>query len=612
MHRARRGFLTTLVFLFLSSPSFAATYYVPDDFSTIQAALDAATGGDTIIVRDGTYTGAGNKNLDFKGKAVTLRSENGSENCVIDCEGEGRGIHFHGGESSQSNLDALTIINGFITAYGGDIAAGGAIYCESNSSPTISNCAIIGNNAQSGGGIACYSRSHPIISSCEIAGNRALLNSAGGGVYCNDSSPKLVDCIIKNNLGSGIYCDESSAPTIEACSVTENSSDSAGGGIHCYRKSTPLIIGCIVSANTSQYGGGIYSYDSSPIIRTCAITDNFAPGAFSNGAGIACWFSSPAPTISNCTISGNSADSGAGGGISCIQASPNISNCLITANLAALNCGGGIYCFRYASPVISNCTISENVADIGGGIHSYWESSPALSNSILWRNSAIQGAQVAVTNSYLPASISVAFSDVQGGYSDIYIESGCTVDYGSHNIDADPLFAACPLGHLYHLSQIAAGEVLDSPCVDAGSDTADHPDIGLDKLTTRTDHVPDSGFVDMGFHYGPVEVGLTSINLEFPPNLSSLSAPPAYSWTVDDGENNAFAVDFALPPSFPFWSTYENMHIAIYGTTWAMPGWMWDRIPSGKRVYWRVRGADLNLTPLTPVTSDEVWSFTKQ
>ena len=61
----------------------ATTWYVDDnapaDFSTIQAALDASWDGDTIIVRDGTYTGAGNRDIDFNGKAVHLRSENGPD-----------------------------------------------------------------------------------------------------------------------------------------------------------------------------------------------------------------------------------------------------------------------------------------------------------------------------------------------------------------------------------------------------------------------------------------------------------------------------------------------------------------------------------------------------
>jgi hypothetical protein len=105
------GFLT-LFFISFTLPIFAATRYVPDDFSTIWAALDGASNGDTIIVRDGIYTGAGNKNLDFGGKAVTLRSENGAENSVIDCQGDGRGFYFRTGETLLTVIDGFWIING--------------------------------------------------------------------------------------------------------------------------------------------------------------------------------------------------------------------------------------------------------------------------------------------------------------------------------------------------------------------------------------------------------------------------------------------------------------------------------------------------------------------
>ena len=89
---------------------------VPGEFSTIQGAIDAAVDGDTVIVADGTYTGEGNRDLDFSGKAITVRSENGAENCIINCEGTEaeyhRGFNFINGEDAVSVLDSFTIING--------------------------------------------------------------------------------------------------------------------------------------------------------------------------------------------------------------------------------------------------------------------------------------------------------------------------------------------------------------------------------------------------------------------------------------------------------------------------------------------------------------------
>lgn len=82
----------------------AATLLVPDQQPTIQAGIDAASSGDTVLVADGTYTDEGNKNLDFKGKAIIVKSENGPTNCTIDCGNDGRGFYF------ASSLEMMPVI----------------------------------------------------------------------------------------------------------------------------------------------------------------------------------------------------------------------------------------------------------------------------------------------------------------------------------------------------------------------------------------------------------------------------------------------------------------------------------------------------------------------
>jgi hypothetical protein len=99
-----------------------------------------------------------------------------------------------------------------------------------------------------------------------------------------------------------------------------------------------------------------------------------------------------------------------------------------------------------------------------------------VTNSIVWNN---------VTESINP-SATVSYSCVQGGHE------------GIGNIASDPLFMTGP-GGAYYLSQIAAGQTVNSPCLDGGN-----PASPMITGTTRTDQVQDAGIVDMGYHYPAV------------------------------------------------------------------------------------------------------------
>jgi hypothetical protein len=178
------------------------TIYVDDDnlsgpwygtaafpFNTIADAMSAATHGDTVLVRDGVYAGEENKNLDFLGKAITLRSEGGPENCVIDCEGAGRAFYFHSGETSDSIVKGFTILNCSVAD------DGGAILCTL-SSPSIVDCIITGNRAGRGGGLYLQ-YSSAVLKNCDVSGNSA---STGGGLFCDSSSPTITHCTLTRNI----------------------------------------------------------------------------------------------------------------------------------------------------------------------------------------------------------------------------------------------------------------------------------------------------------------------------------------------------------------------------------------------------------------------------
>jgi hypothetical protein len=121
-------------------------------------------------------------------------------------------------------------------------------------------------------------------------------------------------------------------------------------------------------------------------------------------------------------------------------------------------------------------------------------------NTILWDNSAHIGPEIWIGNTLDPSTLTISYSDVMGGQASVYVDSGCTLNWGLGMIDEDPHFSLGPKG-FYYLSQVAAGQPVESPCVDAGSDLASN--LGMDTYWTRTDEVPDSGIVDIGYHYGP-------------------------------------------------------------------------------------------------------------
>lgn len=265
--------------------------------------------------------------------------------------------------------------------------------------------------------------------------------------------------------GGGILCDETS-PTIMNNIIKGNTAGWAGGGIHCHTKSTswPIIMNNTITGNTATaWGGGIYSDSKFAFITNNIITENTAD---SSGGGI--------------------------GGLS-----STITNNIIAGNTAS-DSGGGINCLWSSNTIITNNTITGNMAEKGGGINCFgFEGDRIITNTIIWDNIASYGPEIYHDEN--SGILTISYSDVKGGKSSIHVGPGSTFNWGTGMIDTDPLFTQGSSGFFY-LSQLAAGQIADSPCVDAGGDLASN--LGMDIYWTRTDEIPDSGTVDMGFHYG--------------------------------------------------------------------------------------------------------------
>jgi len=232
----------------------------PADFSAIQAAIDDANDGDTVLIADGRYTGAGNRDLDFHGKAITVKSQNGPEHCIIDCNGTPsephRGFYFHSFERQDSVLSGLTVTNGYAVA-------GGGIYCD-RGSPTIENCIIARNQAEGAGGI-CWvvdSSQEAALSGCVVVDNRA---DYVGGIFVGTYGASLTvrNCLIAGNTavyeGGGVGADTFDMLTFEACTFAHNAAE-LGGGLFCYEGDF-VLRNCILWGNSAAIGPEIMIFD---------------------------------------------------------------------------------------------------------------------------------------------------------------------------------------------------------------------------------------------------------------------------------------------------------------------------------------------------------------
>ena len=263
-------------------------------FDTIKEGIDFAGPHDTVQVANGTYTGQGNKNIDFQGKAITVRSQSGNPDaCIIDCEGDGRGFHFHSNEGASSVVEGILIKNGYADV-------GGGILCE-NSSPTFNNVYFSSNQAtDDGGGLACVDHASPSLSGCLF--DYCEAGDDGGGLYArNWSSPMLNDCIFRWNEAAD-----------------------RGGGSNFTVNSFPELTGCVFYGNIGVNGGGAcFVYAFGPI-TDCLFYDNTAT---SGGGGLQCYGNAQC-TLTGCTFSGNGAPNG--GGVYCRNnSSPSLVNTII-------------------------------------------------------------------------------------------------------------------------------------------------------------------------------------------------------------------------------------------------------------------------------------------
>jgi predicted outer membrane repeat protein len=269
-----RLILLCLLATFIALPALAATSHVPADQPTIQDGIDACAEGDSVLVSPGTYTGVGNKDLDFGGKDLVLIGTGGAKQTVIDCEGQGRGMIFSNGESPASVVQGFTIRNGYLEEGGG-----AGIRCFSD--VTFRDLILEDNEAANTGGIVILGGS-PSLEDVIIRGNTGQYET--GGLFIGSGSfATLTDVLITENIGDygggiGMW---GASVHFERVEISYNTASHFGGGVYSSNDSS-VYIDCRFIGNNCPKGGGMYLSVGSIDMQDCLFKDNVA--AFYGGA----------------------------------------------------------------------------------------------------------------------------------------------------------------------------------------------------------------------------------------------------------------------------------------------------------------------------------------
>ncbi|NQU05381.1 MAG: hypothetical protein HQ568_04745 [Calditrichaeota bacterium] len=221
-----------IILLILSGVVHSEIINVPDDFEAIQTAIDESEDGDTVLVQPGVYEEnlAINSSLTLGSLTLTTGVQTYVDSTFIDGRQRGSVITISGNEDASVQISGFTIRNG-------EARDGGGIYCN-QASPIISDCIIEANHARFYGGGMSYHESDPTITRCIIRNNEA--RSCGGAFYFIGSNPVINHCVILCNRSSHTSVFEAlnnSIITFLNCTISRNSGDGdwcyIGGDVIC-------------------------------------------------------------------------------------------------------------------------------------------------------------------------------------------------------------------------------------------------------------------------------------------------------------------------------------------------------------------------------------------
>lgn len=284
----RQLLLSISLFLFASSTASAETYVVrPDgtgDFPTIQAALDAVSPGDVIELTNGVFTGDGNRDLDFLGKDVTVRSQAGDPaTCVLDGGGSPaephRVFHLRHGETGSALLEGIKITGG----WNDEPPRGGGVRLERMSSPTFRSCLFEENY---GSAVFCSTGCAPHFEDCEFRSN---VGFHGGGIYSVAGQPVANRCSFFGNsssLSGGAIMAHAGRVTLDDCRFEGNVSADWAGALQLLYGTQGRVSNCRFLNNRAEEAGAVFNFFADLVLEGGTFIGNTAKragGAFASG-----------------------------------------------------------------------------------------------------------------------------------------------------------------------------------------------------------------------------------------------------------------------------------------------------------------------------------------
>ena len=372
-----RRVLFAAITLAIATPlALAKTYTVgkngSQDYTKIQAAINAAGNGDKVKVYPGTYQ----ETIDFKGKRITVFGKDGASDTKIDARFDDSVVTFNSGEGSNSELRGFTIMNG-----NGWCCGGGGIYISS-ADPTIRDCVIRDNHAPFGGGAIIRDGAEPIFQDCTFRDNYTKdYTGSGGAAYVIRSKPTFKDTSFKFNsstLDGGAIITFDSDIKIDKCTFLKNTAPRDGGGMQNYSSVVEIDNSNFKKNQAYSAGGGIGLDNSIAEIRKSKFQKNVAGAA--GGVGVLEGYLE----MVDCDVKKNEADgyyvylpefSNYAGGVGILDSSFKLQDTKITKNSADQAGGVGIHSINEASiGKINDCTVEDNgkhgiyILDNGGNV----------------------------------------------------------------------------------------------------------------------------------------------------------------------------------------------------------------------------------------------------